>query len=279
MSILSWAYYVVEIILTLINIHNMTAILEKREAFHLLFLRALARSVPLESFVLKGGSNLRFFFGSVRYSEDMDLDAGGIAMYTLADQVMAILESSALQAGMRQHGVREVVPPDLARAKQTETVQRFKVHLLTTAGEDLFTKVEFSRRGFDTPHKAEAVDTAILASYRMPPLIAPHYTAEAAARQKLGALLGRPRPQARDVFDLWVLGPWLGNRHPGAGLAPADLEQARDRILSIDFDEYRDAVVAYLGGDDQLAHGSREVWDEIRLQVLALIEGNPSHVR
>ena len=53
--------------------------LEQREAFHLLFLRALVRSMPLESFVLKGGSNLRFFFGSIRYSEDMYLDAGDIA--------------------------------------------------------------------------------------------------------------------------------------------------------------------------------------------------------
>ncbi len=246
--------------------------LQTREAFHLLFLRMFVRAVPLETFVLKGGSNLRFFFGSVRYSEDMDLDAGDIAVHALADQVMGVLGSPALQAAMRLHGVREVVAPDLIRAKQTETVQRFKVHLLTTAGEDLFTKVEFSRRGLDTPHVAETVDTEVLGRYRMPPLILPHYTAEAAARQKFRALVGRPHPQARDVFDLWMLGPRLGVWRLGAGLEAEDLSRARDRIFSIDFDEYRDAVVAYLGPQDQRAHESREVWDEIRLQVLSLIE-------
>jgi hypothetical protein len=57
---------------------------------------------------------------------------------------------------------------------QPHTVQRFRVHLLTTAGEDLFTKIEFSRRGFDDGHRAEPVDTEVLARYRMPPLIMPH---------------------------------------------------------------------------------------------------------
>jgi len=251
--------------------------LEQREAFHLLFLRALVRSVPLESFVLKGGSNLRFFFGSIRYSEDMDLDAGGIAVHALADRVMDILESPALSAAMRPHGVREVVPPDLARAKQTETVQRFKVHLLTTANEDLFTKVEFSRRGFDTPHRAEAVGTAVLSRYRMPPLIVPHYTAQAAVRQKLRALRSRAQPQARDVFDLWVLSTQAGPSGMSAGLPADEIAEARERILSIGFHEYRDAVVAYLGPEDQRTYDAREFWDEIRLQVLSEIEEGEGH--
>ncbi len=250
----------------------MLTSLEQREAFHLLFLRELVRSAPLESFVLKGGSNLRFFFGSIRYSEDMDLDAGDIPVHALTDRVMAILEAPALSAAMRPHGIREVVPPDLMHAKQTETVQRFKVHLLTTANEDLFTKVEFSRRGFDAPLKAEAVSTAVLSRYRMPPLIAPHYTAATAVRQKLRALLSRARPQARDVFDLWVLSTQVKPSGMVAALAADEVAEARDRILSIDFNEYRDAVVAYLGPDDQPAHDSPDFWDAIRLQVLSGIE-------
>lgn len=251
----------------------MPTILEQREAFHLLFLRALVRSLPLERFVLKGGSNLRFFFGSVRYSEDMDLDASDIAVHVLADHVMAILEALARSAAMRPHGVREVVAPDLALAKQTETVQRFKVHLLTTANEDLFTKVEFSRRGFDTPHKAEAVSTALLSRYRMPPLIVPHYTAETAVRQKLRALLSRPQPQARDVFDLWTLSTQVGPTGMAVAMAADEVAEARDRIFSIGFNEYRDAVVAYLGPEDQPSYDSHNFWDEIRLQVLSGIEG------
>ena len=255
----------------------MTSALQKVEAFHLLFLRELVRSVPLRTLVLKGGSNLRFFFGSVRFSEDMDLDASGIAVHTLADHVMAVLGSHALESALRPHDVREVVPPDLARSKQTETVQRFKVHLLTTAGEDLFTKVEFSRRGFDDGRQAGPVDTEVLARYRMPPLILPHYDAGTAAAQKLGALVGRPRPQARDVFDLWVLGPQVDNWQPIVRSDSQTLAQARERVLAIDFHEYRDAVVAYLAAEDQSAYESRELWDEIRLQVLARLEGDGEH--
>lgn len=251
----------------------MLTSLEQHEAFHLLFLRALVRSMPLETFVLKGGSNLRFFFGSIRYSEDMDLDVSNIAIHMLTDRVMAIFEALARSAAMRPHGVREIVPPDLAHAKQTETVQRFKVHLLTTANEDLFTKVEFSRRGFDTPHKAEAVSTSLLSRYRMPPLIAPHYTAETAVRQKLRALLSRAQPQARDVFDLWMLSTQAGPAGMAVAMAAEEVAEVRDRIFSISFEEYRDAVVAYLRAEDQPAHGSRGFWDEIRLQVLRGIGG------
>lgn len=40
------------------------------EFFHLVFLRALvSRGEDKALFALKGGCNLRFFFGSVRYSE------------------------------------------------------------------------------------------------------------------------------------------------------------------------------------------------------------------
>lgn len=42
---------------------------------------------------LKGGCNLRFFFGSVRYSEDMDLDVVVIAKETLKNQVDRLLKS------------------------------------------------------------------------------------------------------------------------------------------------------------------------------------------
>ncbi len=111
-----------------------------REAFHLAFLRDLVRSVPLSSVVLKGGSNLRFFYGSPRYSEDMDPGARGMPVHVLRDNVMSILASKVLGEALRTFGVQQVVPPRVSSAKQTETVQRFKVHLLTAAGEDLSTR-------------------------------------------------------------------------------------------------------------------------------------------
>jgi hypothetical protein len=47
---------------------------QQREIFHFLFLERLLKIADPRLFVLKGGVNLRFFFNSPRYSEDMDLD-------------------------------------------------------------------------------------------------------------------------------------------------------------------------------------------------------------
>jgi len=254
--------------------NNMFDPLQQREVFHLAFLRALGRALPLASHALKGGSNLRFFFGSIRYSEDMDLDVSGVPVHVLRDKVMAILGSGGLADTLRTYGVDRVVPPDLGKAKQTETVQRFKVHLITSAGEDLSTKVEFSRRGLDAPVRSEAVSASILARYHMAPLIASHYAAEAAVLQKLRALIGRSRPEPRDVFDLHVLSTRLetGAEAVAGRSSRADAEKARERLFSLDWAEYRDAVVGFLDPEDQESYGSAAAWDQIRLAALAVIE-------
>ena len=57
-----------------------------REAFHYFFLERLFRTLPSRQFILKGGVNLRFFFGSPRYSEDMDLDVQGIPVHALREK-------------------------------------------------------------------------------------------------------------------------------------------------------------------------------------------------
>ncbi len=248
--------------------------LRRREVFHLAFLRALARSVPLSAFVLKGGSNLRFFFGSIRYSEDMGLDAAGIEVHVLRDKVMAILTSPVLADTLRTYGIERIVPPAISRAKQTETVQRFKVHLITSAGEDLSTKVEFSRRGMDSPLRPEAISASVLAAYRMTPLIVPHYTALAAARQKIRALASRQHVQGRDIFDLYTLSthPEVANVNLADGLPRSVVRVARERIFAVGYEQYRDTVVAFLGPDDRAAHDSSQVWDEIRLRAVALLE-------
>ncbi len=252
----------------------LTDPLKKREVFHLIFLRALLRSVPVSGFALKGGSNLRFFFESIRYSEDMDLDAAGIPVHDLREKVGAILASAGLQDTLRTFGIERPQPQDLSRAKQTETVQRFKVHLLTTAGEDLFTQIEFSRRGLDSPVRAESVSPAILAAYRLPPIIVPHYTAIPAARQKIRVLFARRQPEARDVFDLYMLSSQSDVLSADLirGLSQSDLRGARDRIYEIEYPQYRDTVVSFLDPKERTAYESRETWDEMRLRVAELIE-------
>lgn len=251
--------------------------LTQREAFHLNFLRLLVRVLPVATFAVKGGCNLRFFFGSVRYSEDLDLDVADVPVHVLTEKVLAVLRSPALAASMRTFGVERIQLPDMARAKQTETVQRFKVHVVTSAAEDLSTKIEFSRRGLDQPRRAEAVRPEVLASQRMPPLIVPHYTAPAATRQKIQALISRRQPEARDVFDLDVLRshPDLAGQDPTAGFTDKQLHQAIARIDGIDFPRFRDTVLDFLDIEDRATYDSADVWDQIRLGVIALIERRP----
>lgn len=242
------------------------------ELFHLLFLRELARSLKPSTFVLKGGTNLRFFFGSPRYSEDMDLDAREVPVFLLRDKVMGILTSTALVDTLRTFGVVRVVPPRLASAKQTETVQRFKVHLITLANVDLATKVEFSRRGFDEPVRSEPIPPPFLAVYRMAPLVIPHYGAEAAARQKVEALLGRRRTEARDIFDLFILSPRLSTPSISTGFTKAELASARERVFSVEYEQFRDTVVSFLAPEDQKTYDSKELWDEVRLGAVHLLD-------
>jgi hypothetical protein len=247
---------------------------QAREFFHLIFLRALTRSIPPASFSLKGGANLRFFFGSIRYSEDMDIDITGIAVHTLKEKVMSILGSSGVLDSLRTSGIENLRLPDMTRAKQTETVQRFKIGLLTTAGEDLATKVEFSRRGLDDGLRAEPISSEVLASYRLPPIIAPHYVARTAALQKVRAISSRARPQARDIFDLYLLSsqPEVQQMNLKQGLTSNVLQRARDIIYSVTYEQYRDTVVNFLGAEDRAAYDAPQTWDEIRLRALAIIE-------
>ena len=250
----------------------VTNSLRLREVFHLTFLRELVRSVPLSAFALKGGSNLRFFFESPRYSEDMDLDAMGIPVHLLRDKVMTILASRALLDSLRTFGIERIVAPRLSSAKQTEPVQRFKVHLLTGAGEDLSTKVEFSRRGFDPGVRSEPVPARFLAAHQLAPLVIPHYGGESAAVQKVKALVGRRQTEARDVFDLYILIPRLSTSL-GPQFTGEELTLARERLFSIDYEQYRDTVVAFLAAEDQSGYDSPERWDEIRLRVEGLLGG------
>src|SRR5262245_38581702 len=105
-----------------------------REVFLLLFLERLFAASSAAQYVLKGGVNLRFFFSSPRFSEDMDLDvvAGGVG--TLKKNGFKILEDRAFGRAMQAFGVSAIHVNDPARAKQTETTQRFRVRLVTSGG-------------------------------------------------------------------------------------------------------------------------------------------------
>src|SRR6185503_3998704 len=117
------------------------------EIFHLLFLRNFSARVDKALFALKGGSNLRFYHRSIRYSEDMDLDIRTLAIGTLRSNVDAVLAGDALRHSLRTQRV-EIV--SATTPKQTTTTQRWKIVLrLLDGAASIPTKIEFSRRTLD----------------------------------------------------------------------------------------------------------------------------------
>lgn len=242
--------------------------LQLRELFHLEFLRWFARKVKPDNYALKGGSNLRFFFGSIRYSEDMDLDIAGIKVFALREDVMKILRAQAFRDSLKSLGVEEIVPPDITKAKQTETTQRFKVHLITSAGEDLFTKIEFSRRGFKGEAVTESVSEEVMRRYKMLPILVTHYGAVSAVKQKIEALAGRVCVQARDIFDIFV----LSTHCDVVAYEEKILKKARQNLYEVTFEQFRDTVLDYLTPEDRGVYGSAAVWDEIKLKVAEFLE-------
>jgi len=166
-----------------------------------------------------------------------------------------------------------VVPPDIRKAKQTETTQRFKIHLITSAGEDLFTKIEFFRRGFKGNTDVQTVSANILRFYKLPPLVVPHYNATSAIAQKIEALATRTIIQARDIFDLYLLiSQYTPNKTEEIKINGDKLTRAYENVFKVNFEQFRDTIISYLSSEDQILYNSASLWDEIKLKVIYFIE-------
>ncbi|HEX5660157.1 MAG TPA: nucleotidyl transferase AbiEii/AbiGii toxin family protein [Polyangiales bacterium] len=235
-------------------------------------MRALVAKGEDKSLIaLKGGSNLRFFFGSVRYSEDIDLDVVVIAKDTLKKKVERVLQSPAVTAPLKTHKLTVV---ETTSPKQTETTQRWKVGLRRD-GETLAirTKVEFSRRDNIDGAAFEATDRELLRPYGLTPVLASHYTIEAAIRQKIHALAARTEPQARDVFDLSLLLARTDAAKVALDAAAKKwLEAAVDNAMSISFDEYTSKVVAFLEPGHTEVYAERSAWNAMQEDVITRLE-------
>lgn len=93
-------------------------------------------------------------------------------------------------------------------------------------------------------------------------------TAEITCQQKLKALISRKTVQARDIFDLYLL---LASRVEKVDLPEeirANLNKAKEHILSMDFVVFKSQVISYLEPEDQPQFESEEVWDNIRLHLV-----------
>ena len=249
-----------------------------REVFHFCFLDRLLKLSDPALYILKGGVNLRFFFKSPRYSEDMDIDVVAGAVGTLKKNGYKILQDGAFKRSLRSFDIADIEINDPARAKQTETTQRFRVGLITPAGHRLPTKVEFSRRndGGNEESETALIDAEIARFYRKLSYRCPHYTGGAAIVQKLRALVGRPVTQARDVFDLATL--FRGGHSPPAPwsnlLADGEYAKAMDCLMGLTWEEYEGQVVEFLDKESRADYGDRSAWDSLHNLVLRQLEAN-----
>jgi Nucleotidyl transferase AbiEii toxin, Type IV TA system len=170
------------------------------ECFHLVLLRMFESRLDRASWVVNGGVNLRAWFGSLRYSEDLDIDAVGGTPHALAEKVDKLLAARPFLDLLAAQGLTLVRS---SKPKQTATTQRWKIEFQAEGTElPLHTRVEFSRRGGSEEHALEPVRPEVVRPYGLVAPTVRHYTARAAARQKIGALASRAEPQARDVWDL-----------------------------------------------------------------------------
>ena len=186
-----------------------------REVFHFYFLDRLLKQSDPGLYILKGGVNMRFFFRSPRYSEDMDINVLAGSVQTLNKNGYKILNDQAFKRSLRSFDIADIEVNDPAKAKQTGTTQRFRFGLITPAGDRLPTKVEFSRRKVDPSANAltEYIDTEVARPYRKLSYRCQHYDGQTAIVQKIGALAGRAVSQRRPQAGLRTRG-----RSRGAGL-------------------------------------------------------------
>jgi hypothetical protein len=240
------------------------------ELFHLHFVRLLCSGPSKGSFAIKGGCNLRFFFESVRTSEDIDLDVAGLPVHALKEKVSAVLTGPAISMPLRSRGIAVAA---ISAPKQTETTQRWKVGL-SVEGHALpiHTKIEFSRRPTMEESKVEPIAASVLAEHQLMPFLAPHYPLAAAMRQKVGALAGRSVVQARDVFDLGVLFAKSGGNVDALKPIRSVLPKAIERAMDVSYADFKSQVGSYLQPEHLETYGSREAWDALQMQVVDQLE-------
>lgn len=203
----------------------------------------------------------------------MDLDVQDIKVHILSDIVMEILNAKSFHLDLKSYSINKIIPLDIAKAKQTETMQRFKIHLITSAGEALFTKIEFSRRGIIEGVFVQSVSDNILRLYRLPPLLIPHYNIQSAVIQKISAVSSRSVIQARDILDLYLLSSQWEDIELKLGDAWKDrFKKARENVFEVTFEQFRDTVLPYLTDENINVYKTASNWDEVRLKTANFID-------
>lgn len=240
------------------------------EVFHLLFLQQFSMQIAANLYAIKGGCNLRFFFHSARYSEDLDIDIKTIQKQTLENKVNKVLESAAFQKLLHAYGISRI---QFSTSKQTMTTQRWKIQLFTRYSEmPMHTKIEFSRRQEDVHGQLENINLEVCQRYRLSPIRLSHYALKEAVLQKVLALAHRSLTQARDVFDLYHL--LHLDTPPKLVFNREVLQQAEKALVSLRFQDYASQVIVFLEPEKQNFFGTLDYWQVMCQAVGQYLQGS-----
>lgn len=246
------------------------------ELFHLLFLNQLGRKLDKKLYALKGGCNMRFYFNSIRYSEDMDIDIQTIHKDTLSKNVNQILSSVPFKNILQTHAI-EIL--NSSAPKQTPTTQRWKISLKSaTSILPLQTKIEFSRRKLVGDVSFEPINSQILKQYTLSPIWINHYSIQSMYEQKILALALRSATQARDIFDLYLLISSGKKWSLLSSEVTPHLVDAINNAKTISFADFKGQVVAYLLEEDQAQYDNASIWDSILVKVIGLLSDHCNEV-
>lgn len=118
----------------------------------------------------------------------------------------------------------------------------------------------------------EAIDPELINQYQIYPVLANHYTKEAAFCQKVDALIHRTETQARDIFDIQLLLDRGTKYQCLSDSLCKKLDTAINNAISISFPEFKAQVVAYLMDGYQDYYNSPEIWSDIQEKVVTVLE-------
>lgn len=239
------------------------------ESFHLAFLQALATRVNVAAWALKGGGNLRFFYSSERFSEDIDLATFEIEPWVFQDRTDQTLSSDLLK---RTLGVLDARIEYVNPKERSKTKSKWVLGLrYPSEREPVYTQIEVSHREYPYRDfvKVEPVTPGAVAPYaaalRRPTF--GHYPPRAAIPQKIDALWGRDVRQPRDVFDLDLLFRISPDAVSRGDVDEAGLRAAITRIFEMGYDEYRAKVLSFIEPDSLPLYEPIEVWEGMQVTV------------
>lgn len=239
------------------------------ESFHLALMTVLGERAGRDVFVLKGGTSLRFFLKSIRYSEDIDIDVPTVEQWRFTDRIKVAVEGEALARLLSLLGTSmdqgyrkgasatkedwsfELVHPDVPLPVRTRLEVSYREH-------------DYPADSFFPDRPANDVMAPYARALRAP--IITRYRVPVAMSQKVRALYGRTETQPRDVFDLdFLLGGWPDR--------PTDLEEAEigaaiDRVFELDYGEYASKVVTMLDPVLATLYEGEEAWGDMQQRVI-----------